>query len=286
MPEKELSQQWSQDYAFVEKTIHYWTENFRSTPSLDEIAEAVGLSESDLRKLFSRWPGISPEQFLQYLSKAYAKELLNKSGKLWDIDHDIGSINKRAGNSLFIHYETIGSEEYKAKGEGMEIVYGFSSSPFGDCMIANTQHGICSLLFEGESGKDSLIERLQAEWPKASLKKDDQESRYLAYLLFPLPDNPVSNALHLNIKDSDFNIKVWKALLNIPKGHLISYQDIASYIGHPRAARAVGTAIGNNPVSFVIPCHRVIRKNGDFGNYGGGPARKKAMIAWEVSTSD
>jgi AraC family transcriptional regulator, regulatory protein of adaptative response / methylated-DNA-[protein]-cysteine methyltransferase len=275
MPEKELSPQWSKDYAVVEKIINYWTENPKSVSPLDTIAESFDLSALQFRELFSRWAGTSPERFLQYLSKTYTKKLL-------DTDYDFGIKEQRQDHKLSIHYEIIPPEEYKHKGEGRQIVYGFSPSPFGDCMIALTQRGICSLMFEGEAGKKNLIERLQAEWPKASLKMDNQKSQKFAEFIFLLSDEKSDTDLHLHIKDSYFNTKVWEALTLIPRGRLVSYQTIARHIRHPGAARAVGTAIGKNPISFVIPCHRVIRKNGEFGNYGGGPARKKAMIAWET----
>ena len=273
MQKEQLYQQW--DYPVVEKIIKYWTENLNSLPSLNKIAESCNLDQSQLEKVFSRWAGAGPEQFLQYLSKEYSKKLL-------EADCDFAINEQRQAHKLSIHYETIQPEQYRHKGDGLQIDYGFSSSPFGDCIIAASQRGICSLIFEGEAGKENLLESLRADWPKALLKMDNQKSQKLAELIFPPSDGKPGIDLQLHIKDSPFNIKVWEALTLIPRGHLVTYQAIARHIENPKAARAVGTAIGKNPISYLIPCHRVIRKNGDFGNYGGGPARKKAMIAWEA----
>ena len=254
---------------------------FRS-PSLARIAESVNLSEFHFQRLFSRWVGISPKRFLQYLTKEYAKKLLDESRNILDATYDAGLSSPGRLHDLFIQCEAVTPGEYKSKGQGLDIVYGVSPSPFGDCMIARTPRGICALKFVG-SGAGKVEDHLRSQWPRASLKKDDTVIKRLAGLVFPFDGRLTGTPLHLYVRGTNFQIKVWEALTKIPLGSTVTYEDIARHIGLPKAARAVGTAIGKNPIPFLIPCHRVIRKMGEFGNYGEGPDRKKALIGWEAA---
>jgi AraC family transcriptional regulator of adaptative response/methylated-DNA-[protein]-cysteine methyltransferase len=279
---KEISPQWSRDYAVVEKAIRFIEENYGARPSLARIAESVNLSEFHFQRLFSRWVGISPKRFLQYLTKEYAKKLLDESRNILDATYDAGLSSPGRLHDLFIQCEAVTPGEYKSKGQGLDIVYGVSPSPFGDCMIARTPRGICALKFVG-SGAGKVEDHLRSQWPRASLKKDDTVIKRLAGLVFPFDGRRTGTPLHLYVRGTNFQIKVWEALTKIPLGSTVTYEDIARHIGLPKAARAVGTAIGKNPIPFLIPCHRVIRKMGEFGNYGEGPDRKKALIGWEAA---
>ncbi len=278
-----LSKQISLDYMTIEKAIHYIEDHHESQPSLLEIAASVNLSEYHFQKLFSRWVGISPKRFLQFLTKEYAKKLLDESRNILDVTYDAGLSSPGRLHDLFIHCEAMTPGEYKSKGEGLEIVYGFSYSPFGTCMIANTQRGICALKFVNDQSKETLSQWLKKQWPKAALKRNDTDIQALAESVFPFDNQNAQAPLHLFVRGTNFQIKVWEALALIPFGQTVSYQDIARHIGRPNANRAVGTAIGKNPIPFLIPCHRVIQKMGNFGNYGEGPTRKKALIGWEAA---
>jgi len=280
---KEIARQWSQDYEIVEKAIRFIEENYDSRPSLSAIASSAGLSEFHFQKLFSRWVGISPKRFLQYLTKEYAKKLLDESKNLLDATYDAGLSSPGRLHDLFIRCEAVTPGEYKSRGMGLEIVYGVSPSPFGDCMIAKTSRGICALKFVRENTMKDLEDHLLSQWPRASLKMDHTAIKSLAGLVFPFNDQVISAPLHLYVKGTNFQIKVWEALTKIPLGSTVTYEDIARHIGRPKATRAVGTAIGKNPIPFLIPCHRVIRKMGEFGNYGEGRDRKKALIGWEAA---
>lgn len=283
---KEIAPQWSKDYETVEKAIRFIEENYEARPSLAAVAASAGLSEFHFQKLFSRWVGISPKRFLQFLTKEYAKKLLDNSQNILDATYDAGLSSPGRLHDLFIHCEAVTPGEYKSGGIGLEIVYGISPSPFGDCMIAHTARGICALKFVRGNTIKELEEHLHSQWPKASLKINNAAVKSLARFVFPFDDQWTGAPLHLYVKGTNFQIKVWEALTKIPLGSTVTYEDIARHIGLPKATRAVGTAIGKNPIPFLIPCHRVIRKTGVFGNYGEGPDRKKALIGWEAAKKE
>ncbi len=278
-------QRMAQDYDRVEQAIHFLGENFRRQPSLEELAESAGLSEFHFQRLFSRWVGISPKRFLQFLTKEHAKKLLEGSEDVLGAAYDSGLSGAGRLHDLFVSCEAMTPGEYKARGEGMRISYGFHPSPFGECMLAVTERGVCGLRFVREAGEASLVSDLQSSWPRALLIADNTATAATAAAVFTFaPDLPPA-PLHLYVRGTNFQIKVWEALLRIPLGRAVTYEDIARHIGMPGASRAVGNAVGANPIPFLIPCHRVIRKMGDFGNYGEGPERKKAILAWEASLS-
>jgi len=271
----------SRDYQRVEAAIEYIETQKEEQPSLAAIAGAIGLSEFHFQRLFSRWVGISPKRFLQFLTKEHAKALLRASENILDVTYETGLSSPGRLHDLFISCEAMTPGAYKAGGQGLTIWYGFTPSPFGDCMVATTDRGICSLKFVRDKTKTDLAAWLASAWPWAERVRDDARIRDLSTDIFAvgIPDRPAP--LHLFVKGTNFQIKVWEALTKIPMGHAVTYGDIARHISHPGAVRAVGTAIGKNPIPFLIPCHRVIRKTGFFGNYGEGPSRKKAILGWE-----
>lgn len=271
------------DYDRVEKAIAYIEKNFGRQPDLKEISEHVGLSEFHFQRLFSSWVGISPKRFLQFLTKEYVKELLSKPTSLLDATLDAGLSGPGRLHDLFVACEAVTPGEFKAHGKGLTITYGFHDSPFGECLIARTDRGICWLSFVRNGGRKALLGELGRPWKNARIVEDPAKTRPLVARIYDPAQWRRSSPLPILVKGTNFQIKVWEALLHIPVGTVVSYEDIALYIGFPKAVRAVGNAVGKNPVSFVIPCHRVVRKTAEFGNYGGGPARKKAMIGWEAS---
>jgi AraC family transcriptional regulator, regulatory protein of adaptative response / methylated-DNA-[protein]-cysteine methyltransferase len=274
-------EQLSRDYEIVEKAIAFIEAHHEAQPSLAAIASAVNLSEFHFQKIFSRWVGISPKRFLQFLTKEHAKKLLKQSRNLLDVTYDSGLSSPGRLHDLFIHCEAVTPGEYKVMGQGLSIRFGFSYSPFGKCLTASTSRGLCALKFVRDLSDAETIQWLRGQWPCADLVPDDLLTDTLVQKIFAFGSLPESAPLHLFIKGTNFQIKVWEALMAIPFGTAVTYEDIANHIGLPGATRAVGTAVGKNPIPFLIPCHRVIRKMGAFGQYGGGRERKMAMIGWE-----
>jgi AraC family transcriptional regulator of adaptative response/methylated-DNA-[protein]-cysteine methyltransferase len=273
----------SEDYERIEKSIKFLESNFPSQPGLKEVADHIGLSEFHFQRLFSRWVGISPKRFLQFLTKEYAKRLLENHDNLLDVTYEAGLTSPSRLHDLFVTCEAVTPGEYKSKGEGLVIKYGFHPSPFGECLLATTDRGICGFFFvKNRDRKDPLTE-LRFFWKQADIVEDPDASRELIDRIFNQSFADAGAPLHLILNGTNFQIKVWEALIKIPFGAVVSYEDVAIQVGIPGATRAVGSAVGKNPVSFIIPCHRVIRKTADFGNYGGGTARKKAILGWEAA---
>lgn len=272
-----------QHYRLIEQAIQYIEANLQKQPELAKISSAVGLSEYHFQRLFTRWAGISPKRFMQFLTKEQAKAFLDKSENLLDATHQTGLSSLGRLHDLFVNTEAVTPGEYKTRGAGVSIRYGIHITPFGKCLIAATERGICHLGFvDGSEGK--AIDNLVKHWQQADLIEDYTTTAPLVKRIFlePQPDSP----LKLHLRGTNFQIKVWEALLNIPTGALATYQHIAANIGNPRAVRAVGSAVGDNPIAYLIPCHRVIRKSGEFGNYLYGSARKKAILARELAVSE
>ncbi|MFH1983579.1 MAG: bifunctional helix-turn-helix domain-containing protein/methylated-DNA--[protein]-cysteine S-methyltransferase [Pseudomonadota bacterium] len=271
------------DYQRVEKAIAYLESHVARQPSLTDIAASVHLSEYHFQRLFSRWTGISPKRFLQFLTAEYAKSLLNESPNVLDAAFDAGLSGSGRLHDLLVVCEAVTPGDVRRRGAGLTIIYGFRPSPFGRCLIAATDRGICHLRFVWDTEPAVLVAELTGRWPRAMFIEDNPRIDALADTVFGFPAAAESAPLHLFVKGTNFQIQVWQALLKIPLGAAVTYEDIARHIGMPRAARAVGNAVGSNPIPFLIPCHRVIRKSGVFGNYGEGPLRKKAMLGWEAA---
>ena len=283
----ESANELSQHYQLIEQAIQYIEANVHRQPELDEIASAIGLSEYHFQRLFTRWAGISPKRFMQFLTKEHAKDLLARSENLLETTHQVGLSSLGRLHDLFVNTEAITPGEYKSHGAGLTIHYGLHLTPFGKCLIATTERGICHLGFV-QTGEGKAIDNLVADWDQAKMIEDYKTTAPLVARIFSdrEPDsafNKQDQRISLHLRGTNFQIKVWEALLNIPTGSVTTYEQIAAQIGNPNALRAVGTAVGHNPIAVLIPCHRVIRKSGEFGNYRYGPARKKALLAREFS---
>ena len=273
----------SVDYDRVEKAIKFIETSFPSRPGLKEIAAHIGLSEYHFQRLFSRWVGISPKRFLQFLTKEYAKKLLEDAVNLLDVTYEAGLTSPGRLHDLFVTCEAVTPGEFKSKGEGLTITYGLHPSPFGECLLATTDRGICGFYFLKNRDRKDPLGELKFFWKNADIVEDPHASSELIDRIFNPSLTKSSLPLNLILNGTNFQMKVWEALIQIPFGAVVSYEDVAVKVGLPKATRAVGSAVGKNPVSFIIPCHRVIRKTADFGNYGGGTARKKAILGWEAS---
>lgn len=275
----------SLDYHRIEEAIVFLEKNFHRQPTLEEIADKVHLSEYHFQRLFSRWAGISPKRFLQYLTKEYAKQLLQNSQNLLDVTFESGLSSPGRLHDLFVSCEAVTPGEFKSRGDGLLIEYGFHPTPFGESLLALTERGICALSFEKGNSPDQELTILRKRWKFARFAENPARTGKLVARIFTPLNGKSPKPLHLYLKGTNFQIKVWEALLKIPPGHAVAYEDIAESIGQPKAVRAVANAVARNPIPFIIPCHRVIRKIGKFGGYQGGTARKMALLGWEASRS-
>jgi len=269
------------DYERIEKAILYLRENFREQPELEEIAAGIGVSKYHFQRLFRRWAGISPKRFLQYLTGEYVGHLLRDSHSVMDASLEAGLSGPGRLHDLVVNLHGVTPGELKAGGEGLLIRHGIHPSPFGDCLIAMTDRGVCGLFFETVSGWDQTLAEHKEQWPGARYAKDQDATGIIADRIFSDRQDGVRESMDLFVKGTNFQIKVWEALLRIPPGALVSYGDIARFIDQPKAARAVGSANAKNQVALLIPCHRVIRESGVFGEYRWGTTRKLAIFAWE-----
>src|SRR5688572_14617314 len=274
--------QLSEDYLRIEQAILYLENHYKDQPSLEELAANIGLSEYHFQRLFTRWAGVSPKRFLQFLTKEGAKDLLNRSENLLDTTHQVGLSSLGRLHDLFVTTEAVTPGEYKSRGTGVTIRYGLHASPFGKCLIAVTERGICHLGLVQTSEGDA-VDILAAEWKQARMIEDYASTAPLVEPIFDLSYR--GKSLNVHLRGTNFQLKVWEALLQVPAGAVTTYEGIASSIGRPSATRAVGTAVGHNPIAVLIPCHRVIRKVGEFGNYRYGLLRKKALLAREFVQS-
>ena len=271
------------DYHRIERAIRFLDGAAPVRPSLDQVAKHVGMSPFHFQRLFTRWAGISPKRFSQVLALEYAKDRLHESRNMIDATYDAGLSSGGRLHDLFVNLEAVTPGEFRENGAGLRISAGFHDSPFGEALVATTERGICGLTFH-EGSRKAALRDLATRWPNAQIEERPRvtapvASRVFAALEVRDPDTVVP--LGILVRGTNFQVKVWRALLQIPVGTVASYEDIATAIGAPTAVRAVGTAIGHNPVAFLIPCHRVIRTTGALGGYRWGLPRKRAMLAWE-----
>lgn len=271
------------NYNRITQAINYIQANFKSQPSLEEIAEKVNLSPFHFQKLFSEWAGTSPKRFLQYISIGYAKKLLKEKQTLFNTALETGLSGTGRLHDLFINIEGMTPGEYKNGGENLNINYSFAESPFGNLIVASTQKGICHIAFCNE--EIVALNNLKKLFPLASYKHMLDLDQQNALFIFN-HDWKKLNQIKLHLKGTDFQLKVWETLLKIPTGKLSTYGAIAQQLQNPKASRAVGTAIGDNPVAFLIPCHRVIQSSGALGGYHWGMDRKSAIIGWEAAKTE
>ncbi len=271
------------DYDIIAGAITYIIENYSNQPDLERVAHQVHLSPFHFQRLFKKWAGVSPKKFLEYISIEHAKVLLKKNASLSEASFETGLSGTGRLHDLFISIEGMTLGEFKNGGENLVIGYSFSKTPFGDIIAASTPRGVCHLAFA--DNENQALQRLRARFANASLmkKRDVFQSNALRIFEDDWSDLP---KIRLHLKGTPFQIKVWETLLKIPFAQLTTYYQVAETIGHPTASRAVGRAIGSNPVAYLIPCHRVIRSTGIIGEYHWGDARKAAIIGWEAAKSE
>ena len=276
-------QQLSTDYQLVEHALHYLADNYQRQPDLQEIAASVGYSEFHFQRIFTRWVGISPKRFLQFLTKEHARQLLEGASSVLDASYQSGLSSTGRLHDLFVACEAVTPGEYKSRGDGLSLAYAFHATPFGECLLAVSGRGICGLSFVSAGGKQEVLDDLQTRWSRADLRLDPSVTEPVLTQIFPSPASSAEQPLRLFLNGTNFQIKVWEALLRIPQGMVVAYEDIAAFIGMPSAARAVSRAVAANPIAYIIPCHRVIRKMGVLGGYRWGMARKQAILGWEMA---
>ncbi len=272
------------DYERIEAAIRFLSENIHDQPGLDATAAAVGLSPFHFQRLFRRWAGVSPKQFLKYLTVEHAKARLAASATVLETALDLGLSGPGRLHDHFVTLEAVTPGEFKAAGRGLDIRYGVIDSPFGRCLIARTDRGICGIGFIGDGGEQQELARLGRQWPGARFGRDEAGIAATGEAVFG-GDRPGDGSLRLHVSGTNFQVQVWRALLAIPPGAVATYGQIAAGAGRPTAVRAAGTAIGANPVAWLIPCHRVLRAGGATGGYRWGPDRKRAMLAWEAAAA-
>lgn len=276
-----VNKQKTLDYARIAQAIEYIRENFKKQPGLDEIAREVALSSTHFQRMFTEWAGVSPKKFLQYTRIEYAKKILEETRlSLFDAAQETGLSGPGRLHDLFVNLEGMTPGEYKNGGENLSINYSFAQSPFGEIFVASTPKGICAMEFADT--REIAFNSLLKKFPHANFTQMMDERQQNALFIFT-QDWSKLKEIKLHLRGTDFQLKVWATLLKIPLGGLTTYGNIAAGIHHPKACRAVGTAVGENPIAFLIPCHRVIRSSGELGNYRWGEVRKTAIIGWEAA---
>ncbi|WP_133135489.1 bifunctional transcriptional activator/DNA repair enzyme AdaA [Legionella rowbothamii] len=275
-----MIEQKQSNYERVEIAINYINEHFKSQPSLDEIAKAIHVSPYHFQRIFSEWAGVSPKKFMQYISLNYAKTLLKNRMPLLDVTYETGLSSCSRLHDLFVNIEGMTPREYKNGGADLTINYCFAESTFGKVIVASTSKGVCAMSFE-EDENQALFD-LKKRFPNATYHYITDQFQQDALLIFQQDWNNL-HKIKLHLAGTPFQLKVWESLLKIPLGALVTYGDIAKDIGKPKSSRAVGSAIGSNPVAFLIPCHRVIQSSGKISGYLWGETKKKAIIGWEAA---
>ena len=273
----------SEDYDRIAQAIAFMRQHHLSQPDLATIAQQIGLSEYHFQRLFTQWAGISPKRFSQYLTIEYAKSKISQARSLLDLALDSGLSSPGRLHDLFVNLEAMSPGEFKAGGSGLQIHYGIHDTPFGKALIATTARGVCNIHFFDRIDDLSAEHILRQSWSNAEIIHDATATQSLYELIFDASIAKAQKPLTLLVKGTNFQIQVWRALLKVPFGGMTTYQTIAEMIGRPTAARAIGNAIGNNPIGYLIPCHRVIRESGELGGYRWGLERKTAILGWEAS---
>lgn len=268
------------DYQRIAQAIDFIVANQRQQPSLDEIAAYLNLSPFHFQRLFSQWAGVTPKKYLQILTLAHAKNLLAESKPLLEVSDSVGLSSSSRLYDHFVQLDAVTPGEFKTGGAGVRVQYGLAKSPFGDMFIGVTPRGICKLSFVMDNNIDQQIKDLRRQWPNADLVKEASETAETVESMLA-GKHPNKGPLSLYVRGTNFQISVWRALLHIEPTCINSYGQVAAAVGRPKASRAVGTAIGSNPVAFFIPCHRVLQQNGQIGGYLWGETRKHAIHAWE-----
>jgi AraC family transcriptional regulator of adaptative response/methylated-DNA-[protein]-cysteine methyltransferase len=270
------------DFTRVERIIHFLEERQEEQPALAELADVAGLSPSHLHRMFHRWAGITPKDFLQLLTLEQAKERLRASTSILETSLAVGLSGPSRLHDLFVTLEGVTPGEFKAGGKGLEIAWGLAEGIFGWCTLGWTSRGLCHLGFLDQKVVEDVPEVLRRGWPAAGFVRNDEEAAAWCRRVFSPPTDK-GEPLRVYVRGSQFQVQVWRALLCIPEGRVATYGRIAEAVGRPRASRAVGTACGTNPVAWLIPCHRVIHGTGAVNGYRWGAAKKKALLVWEAA---
>jgi AraC family transcriptional regulator of adaptative response/methylated-DNA-[protein]-cysteine methyltransferase len=273
------------DYQIVRRAIELISENWREQPELEELALAVGRSPTQLQKIFTRWAGLSPKAFLQAVTLDHARRLLNEPIPILEASYELGLSGPGRLHDLFVTHEAMSPGVYKARGEGLILRYGFHDSPFGQALVMATDRGLAGLAFCDPGGERAALDDMKGRWPRARYVEDKPATASLAARSFDPARWRADDPLRVVMIGTDFEIRVWEGLLAIPLGKTTTYSTVARKIGAANAPRAVGRAVGRNPLSFVVPCHRVVGKSGALTGYHWGLTRKRAMLGWEAGIS-
>ncbi len=270
------------DYELVRRAVAFISEHWRGQPEVEEIAQAIGVTATELHHLFRRWAGLTPKAFVSALTLDHARRLLRDSASVLDASYEVGLSGPGRLHDLFVTHEAMSPGEWKSGGAGLRIAYGFHPSPFGTALVMTTPRGLAGLAFADPGEEKAALADMRSRWPKAQYVEDAAATLPYARRVFDQslwrPDQP----LRIVLIGTDFEVRVWETLLKVPLGHATTYSDIAAKVCTPKAARAVGAAVGRNPVCFVVPCHRVIGKSGALTGYHWGITRKRAMLGWEA----
>jgi len=272
----------SADYERVRRIIAYISERWREQPSLDDIAAHVGLSTTHVHHLFRRWAGLSPKAFLQAITLDNAKALLAQSASVLDATYEVGLSGPARLHDLFVTHEAMTPGHYKAGGAGLTLAYGYHPSPFGEAILVATDRGLAGIGFVDDGDRAAALADMRRRWPKADYREDEAATAPLARRVFDPTRWQAEQPLRVVLIGTDFEVRVWQTLLRIPLGRATTYSDVAHRIGKPSACRAVGAAVGKNPISFVVPCHRVLGRSGALTGYHWGLTRKQAILGWEA----
>jgi len=273
------------DYRLVRQVLELVSETWRTQPSLEAIAADLGVDQTRLQKVFTRWAGLSPKAFLQAVTLDHARKLLEQSATVLDVSYEVGLSGPGRLHDLFVTHEAASPGIYRARGEGLSVSYGFHPSPFGRVVAAVSQYGLAGLAFADDGGEAAALADLSRRWPRASLAEDAGLTVDYVWRVFDADAWREERPLRIVLIGSDFEIRVWEALLRVPLGRVTSYGQVAHRIGSPKAVRAVGAAVGRNPLSFVVPCHRVLGQGGRLTGYHWGLTRKRAILGWESGLS-
>ncbi len=270
------------DYDVVRRAIGHIRGHWREQPEIEAIAEAAGVTPTELHHLFRRWAGLTPKAFLQALTLDGARQLLRDSASVLDATYEVGLSGPGRLHDLFVTHEAMSPGEWKSGGEGLTVFFGFHPSPFGSALVMATERGLAGLAFADPGEERAALADMKSRWPRAAYVEDSARTAAIARRIFNSSQWQQDKPLRVVLIGTDWEVRVWETLLQIPMGRLATYSDIASKIHKPAAARAVGAAVGKNPVSFVVPCHRVVGKSGDLTGYHWGITRKRAMLGWEA----
>jgi AraC family transcriptional regulator of adaptative response/methylated-DNA-[protein]-cysteine methyltransferase len=273
------------DYEIVRRAIAHIRGNWRAQPEIETVAEAAGVTPTELHHLFRRWCGLTPKAFLQALTLNHARELLRSSASVLDTAYEVGLSGPGRLHDLFVTHEAMSPGEWKAGGEGLTLTYGFHPSPFGTALVMTTVRGLAGLALADAGREKAALADMRSRWPKARYVEDAATTAPTARRIFDASLWRKEQPLRIVLIGTDFEIRVWEKLLTIPMGRLTTYSDLAATAGAPKAARAVGAAVGKNPICFVVPCHRVVGKSGDITGYHWGLTRKRAILGWEAGMS-